>query len=89
MKKTRYHADFFETFKEIREEYGAGIATGVMQIIVMRHGNSRIYIPDPRDVYREERDRKIRSKFNGANLQELAILFRISISQARRIVQEG
>ena len=88
-KNNRYHAEFFETIHDIRHKYGEEIAQGIMNLIAMRHGGSRIWIPDPHDVYREERDRQIRDKFTGANHQELGILFRLSISQVRRIVQEG
>ena len=88
-KKNRYHAEFFETVQDIRHTYGEETARAIMNMITMRHGGSRIWIPDPHDIYREERDRQIRAKFTGFNHQEMAILFRLSISQVRRIVLEG
>jgi len=89
MAKTRYHADFFETFQVVAETYGEEIATGVMKLIAMRHGGQHMRIPDPKDIYREDRNRQIRNRFTGFNHQELSILFKVSISQIRRIVQNG
>ena len=88
MSKTRHHADFFDTFRDVAGKYGEEIAAGVMTMIAMRHGGQQIRIPDPRDMYREERNRQIRIRFTGFNHGELAILFRLSVSQVRRIVQE-
>ncbi len=88
MSKHRYHADFFETFQDVAALYGEEIATGVMKLIAMRHGGQQMRIPDPKDIYREDRNRQIRDRFTGFNHQELAILFKVSVSQIRRIVQE-
>ncbi len=82
----RYHAEFFETIEEIRQAVGDIAAGKVLKIFAMRHGGQQMTIPDPQDLWREERDRQICLKFNGANLQELAILYRLSVTQVRRIV---
>lgn len=44
-------------------------------------------IPDHEDLYRIERNRKIRAKFIGNNHKELALLFGLSDLQIRRILQ--
>lgn len=82
----RYHAEFFETFEEIRQAVGDITARRVLEIFSRRHGGQQMTIPDPQDLWREERDRQISNRFTGANHQELAILFGISVTQIRRIV---
>ncbi len=82
----RYHAEFFETFEEIRQAVGDAAARKVLEIFTMRHGGQQMTVPDPQDLYREDRDRQICNKFNGANHCELAIFFRLSPTQIRRIV---
>jgi Mor family transcriptional regulator len=89
MSQNRYHAEFFDTFQDVAAQYGPEVAEGVMRLITMRHGGQQLRIPDPLDVSREDRNRQLRNRFTGFNHQELAILFKISVSQVRRIVQEG
>jgi Mor family transcriptional regulator len=91
----RYHGDVFDTFKEISEKFGEDISKGVMSIISRRHGGTRINIPTPEDVWREERNLRIRLEFRGNNHEELGMKYKnpdgtaLSVSQVRRIVQEG
>jgi Mor family transcriptional regulator len=82
----RYHAEFFETFEEIRQVVGDDHTKKILEIITMRHGGQQIRVPDPHDLWLEERDRQICDKFNGVNHQELAILYVLSPTQIRRIV---
>lgn len=82
----RYHADFFETFEEIRQAVGDVAAQKVLKIFTMRHGGQQMTIPDPQDIYREDRDRQICKKFDGVNIVELGILFHLSPTQIRRIL---
>lgn len=49
-------------------------------------GGMRVTLPTLKDIYREERDQKIRNLFNGANHQELAIIFDLTVGRIRRIV---
>lgn len=81
----RYHADFFETFEEIRRAVGDDATKKVLEIFTMRHGGQQITIPDPQDLWREERDRQICNKLNGSNYPEVAILYNLSVTQVRRI----
>ena len=82
----RYHAEFFETFDEIRQAVGDETTKKILEIFTMRHGGQQMTIPDPLDVRREERDMHIRKKFTGTNHSDLAILYGISVTQVRRIV---
>lgn len=82
----RYHAEFFETFEEIRRAVGDVATQKVLEIFTMRHGGQQMTIPDPHDLYREERDRQICNKFNGVNHGELAVIYHLSPTQVRRIV---
>lgn len=81
----RYHADFFETFEEIRRAVGDVAAQQVFKIITMRLGGQLLRVPDPHDLWREERDRQICNKLNGTNYQEVAIMYSLSVTQVRRI----
>ena len=88
----RYHADFFETFRSVAEQFGEEIADGVMLLIASRHGNQQIRIPDLEDIWRETRDRRIQLEFNETNYEELGIKYHgkdgkaLSVTQVRRIV---
>jgi len=46
----------------------------IIRVIVEELGGMRITIPGFKDIYREERNRKICNLFNGANHKELAIM---------------
>lgn len=82
----RYHAEFFETFEEIRRIAGDELTKKILEMITMRHGGQTMTIPDPHDLWREERDRQICNKFNGVNHCELAMFYSLSPTQIRRIV---
>ena len=82
----RYHAEFFETFDEIRRIAGEELTKKILEMITMRHGGQQIRVPDPHDLWLEERDRQICNKFNGINHDELGLLYGLSVTQVRRIV---
>lgn len=49
-------------------------------------GGQNLYIPKRESLEREGRDREIRSLFNGGNYRALAIQFRLSERQVRKII---
>ena len=49
-------------------------------------GGQNLYVPKMETLEREGRDREIRSLFNGGNYRALAIQFRLSERQIRKII---
>lgn len=72
-------------FDRFHCEFG-GLAPQIIQIMVECIGGCRLTFPDFRDLYRAERNRRIRNEFTGANYQELAILYRLTPRQVRHII---
>lgn len=60
----------------------------VMHILAETCGGSRISVPTLKQFVYRERDEKIRRSFRGGNYEELAIRFRLSPKQVRRIVHK-
>jgi len=78
---------YFEQFvKRLYEEIGNVFGERVLRILIEEIGGLRVSIPDFRELERKERNKKIKNKFNGANVKEIAYYFNISESQVRRIV---
>ena len=75
-----------ELFSGLQSEFG-NLAPQIIRVIVSIAGGCRITVPDLEDLYRAERNRRIRNEFTGGNLQELAIKYRLKVRQVRRIVQ--
>ena len=56
------------------------------KILLDECGGTRPYIPSTPSLIREQRDNRIRAKFNGSNYQKLADLFNLHERHIRRIV---
>jgi Mor family transcriptional regulator len=52
-------------------------------------GGLRLTFPDLQDLYRAERNRRIRNEFTGFNYEELAIKYRLKRLQVRRILTKS
>lgn len=74
-----------EAFRTLYQNYGE-LAPRIINDLVICFGGLRITFPDLQDLYREERNRKIRNEFTGFNYEELAIKYRLKCRQVRRIV---
>ena len=48
-----------------------------------------MYFPTEKMIYKEARDREIRSKYNGFNIKELAIKYNMSESYIRAIINRA
>lgn len=82
-----------ELFQEICADFGEASGMIIIKKIVDKWGDRRISVPGYKDLYRMERDKLIRTKFNGANHKELALMFKdpdtglsLSVLQIRRIL---
>ena len=79
-------------FRSLFATFGEAPGTIIINSFVSYCGGLRISIPDFEDLYREERDRRIRAAFNGSNYSELAERFtnfkgeRLSVRQIRYII---
>jgi Mor family transcriptional regulator len=74
-----------ELFDRLREEFGHQ-APSIIQVFVEVAGGLRLRVPDLQYLYQQERNRRIRNEFNGRNLEELAIRYRLKTRQIRRII---
>jgi len=72
----------------ICERFGNASGEAIMRSFILELKDHRISFPDFKDLWREERNRRIRAKFNGSNYQELAICFDLHVSHVWRIVNE-
>lgn len=75
-----------QLFSRLQGEFG-NMAPQIIKVMVEVVGGYRITFPDFQDLYRAERNRRLRNEFNGANYDELAIKYRLRVRQVRRIVQ--
>jgi len=63
-------------------------AEAIMRKFLLELKGCRISFPDYEDLYREERNRKIRSMFTGQNYKELACIFNLSPRRIWEIVNK-
>lgn len=77
-----------QLYDRLHSDFGR-LAPQIIQTLAETVGGLRLTFPDLGTLYREERNRRIRAEFNGLNLEELAIRYRLRKRQVRRIVQEG
>lgn len=73
-------------FDRLHREFGR-MAPQIIQVIVEIAGGCRLTVPDLQNLYRQERNRRIREEFNGVNLEELGFKYRLHPKHVRRIVQ--
>ena len=69
---------------DIPEEY-RDIAEAFTQLTLLCGGQS-LYIPKRESLERGARDRDIRARFDGGNYRALAVQFRLSERQIRKII---
>lgn len=75
-----------EVFIRLNQEFG-NLAPQIIRVLVGCMGGVRLTFPDLEDLYRQERNRRIKNEFTGFNYEELAIRYRLKCRQVRRIVQ--
>ena len=80
------HKAFVKVTQRVAAELGEEIARRVVALFVAEAGGERMMIPDEHDLFIQERNHRIRMRFRGGNLEELALRYSISVCQVRRIV---
>ena len=73
----------------IRELFGEDQEIIIMRTLFEQMGGLRVTIPTIEVLRVEERDRRIRLRFNGANSMELAEIWGVSAKTIRRIIKRG
>jgi Mor family transcriptional regulator len=74
-----------ELFGRLQREFG-NMAPLIIKVMVETVGGVRMTFPDLQDLYRSERNRRLRNEFTGFNYEELAIKYRLKCRQVRRIL---
>lgn len=74
-----------QLFDRLGREFGR-LAPQIIQVMVECVGGCRLTFPDLQDLYRQERNRRIRNEFTGGNWEELSIKYRLKIRHVRNIV---
>lgn len=74
--------DIPEEYRDIVENLGMDSFLKLIRLC----GGQSLYVPKMETLEREGRDREIRSLFNGGNYRALAIQFRLSERQVRKII---
>ena len=75
-----------EVFITLQQEFGK-LAPQIIKVLAGTMGGIMITFPDLEDLYRQERNRRIRNEFTGFNYEELAIKYRLKCRHVRRIIQ--
>lgn len=81
-----------EWFRSLITDFGEASGHAIIKSFISFCGGLRISVPDFEDLWREERDRRIRAAFNGVNYTELAERFTnfkgecLSVRQIRYII---
>lgn len=74
--------DIPEEYRDIAENLGMDSFLKLIRLC----GGQTLYVPMMKTLELEGRDREIRSLFNGGNYRALAIQFRLSERQIRKII---
>lgn len=88
MSRTGNHEAIEELFACLQREFG-NMTPLIIQTLVNCVGGIRLTFPDLQDLYRAERNKRIRKEFQGFNHEELGIKYRLHPKQIRRIVATG
>lgn len=75
--------------ERLEKEFLRPMVDHFFRVLAEELGGVRMTLPSLRDHYRMERNRRIRNEFNGANLDDLAIRYRMTVRQVRRVVGRG
>lgn len=88
----RYHTQSYLAIMELWQEctfrFSAASGMAIMRKFIVELRGLRISFPDQADIYREERDNKIRLAYNGANKKELALTWGLTVSQVVNILRQ-
>ena len=76
-------------FHRLRTDFGHASGQAIIRAIIEELGGLRVTVPDFKDLYREERNRRIIARFNGANYNELAECFGLHVRTVRKIIDGG
>lgn len=79
---------FGQIVARLHHEFGICQTLQIVRVLAEEIGGVRVSFPDIQDLNRMERDRRISCEYTGANLEELALRYRLHRRQVRRIVQE-
>ncbi len=71
------------------QELGQASGRAIMHKIVCELGGRRIWFPDIETLYRMERNLKICAIYNGTNHKEIALRFKLSVTQINNIIEQG
>ena len=74
--------DIPEEYQDIAEELGLKVFVRLAALC----GGQDLYIPKLESLERSGRDREIRARFDGGNYRALAVQFRLSERQIRKII---
>lgn len=74
--------DIPEEYQDIAEELGLPVFLRLAALC----GGQDLYIPKLESLERSGRDREIRARFDGGNYRALAVQFRLSERQIRKII---
>ena len=88
MIRSVHHEAIEELFTCLQQEFG-NLAPLIIKTLVNCVGGTRITFPNLQEMYRVERNRRIRQEFNGINYDELGFKYRLHPRNIRRIVREG
>ncbi len=85
MTRSEHHEVIEQLFDRLHGEFGR-LAPQIIQVMVECIGGCRLTFPDLQNLYRTERNRRIKNEFRGNNIEELALLYRLKPRQVRNIV---
>ena len=88
MTRSGNHDAVEELFGRLQREFG-NMAPLIVTVMAETVGGLRITFPDLQDMYRAERNRRIRNEFTGINYEELSIKYRLKPRQVRRILSQN
>ena len=71
------------------ENIAIEIGIDKIKALFKEFGGTSVYFPTEKMIYKEARDREIRSKYNGFNIKELAIKYNMSESYIRAIINRA
>ena len=71
------------------ENIAIEIGIDKIKALFKEFGGTSVYFPTEKMIYKEARDREIRSKYNGFNIKELAIKYNMSESYIRAIISRA
>jgi Mor family transcriptional regulator len=73
-------------FVRLQNELGPEAGPRAMRIFIEELGGFAVRVPSMRALEREARDARIRSEFNGANYDELALQHNLDVRRIRQII---